>query len=85
MIRVEGVTDTAGGDYLEAWLLDPAGTRLVSLGALTRTADGGAYQGDSRCPASLPMAAFNTVDISAERWDGDPTHSRISLLRGSMS
>jgi hypothetical protein len=31
------------------------------------------------------MSEFNTVDISAERWDGDPTHSRISLLRGSMT
>lgn len=85
VIRIEGVTDTAGGDYLEAWLLDPAGTRLVSLGALTRTADGSGYQGEFTVPANLPMATYNTVDISAERWDGDPTHSRISLLRGHMA
>jgi hypothetical protein len=85
VIRVHGVTDTAGGDYLEAWLLDASGTRLVSLGALTRTPDGQAYQGEFAVPANLPTAEFNTVDISAERWDGDPTHSRISLLRGSMT
>ena len=85
VIRINGVTDTVGGDYLEAWLLAPDGTRLVSLGALTRTPDGQAYQGEFTVPGNLPMSEFNTVDISAERWDGDPTHSRISLLRGSMT
>ena len=85
VVRVEGVTDTAGGDYLEAWLLDPGGTRLVSLGALTRTDAGGSFAGEFTVPANLPMTTFSTVDISAERWDGDPSHSRISLLRGYMS
>ena len=85
VIRVDGITNTAGGDYLEAWLLDPADSRLVSLGALTRTPDGRAYQGKFTLPADLPMATFNTVDISAERWDGIPTHSGVSLLRGSMA
>jgi Anti-sigma-K factor rskA len=85
VIQVRGVSNTLGGDYLEAWLIDPAGTRLVSLGALTRAADGGAYTGEFTLPANLPMSEFNTVDISAERWDGDPSHSRISLLRGSMT
>jgi hypothetical protein len=85
VVRVEGVTDTRGGDYLEAWLLDPAGTRLVSLGALTRTDAGGSFAGEFTVPANLPMTTFTTVDISAERWDGDPSHSRVSLLRGTMS
>jgi Anti-sigma-K factor rskA len=85
VISVHGVTDTAGGDYLEAWLIDPAGTRLVSLGALTPAAGSGAYHGDFTVPADLPMTTFTTVDISAERWDGNPDHSRISLLRGSMA
>jgi hypothetical protein len=84
VIHVSGVTDTEGGDYLEAWLIDPLGTRLVSLGALTRSADGG-YEGAFSVPADLPMATFNTVDVSVERWDGDPSHSRNSLLRGSMT
>jgi hypothetical protein len=83
VIKLEGVTDTEGGDYLEAWLIDAAGNRLVSLGALT--ASGATYTGEFTIPADLPMAEFNTVDISAERWDGDPTHSRISLLRGSVA
>ncbi|WP_316690411.1 hypothetical protein [Pseudonocardia sp. H11422] len=28
---------------------------------------------------------FDTVDISAERWDGDPRHSQISLVCGTLS
>jgi hypothetical protein len=84
VIRVRGVTDVAGGDHLEAWLMDPTGTRLVSLGVLTPTADGG-YQGAFPVPAGLPLRAYPTVDVSAERWDGNPTHSGVSLLRGAMS
>jgi hypothetical protein len=36
-------------------------------------------------PSNLPTVEFRTVDVSAERWDGDPAHSRVSLLRGAMT
>lgn len=88
VVRIEGVGGAAGADYLEAWLVDAGGTRLVSLGALAPTGDeagAGSYRGDFTLPADLPVAEFGTVDISAERWDGNPAHSRISLLRGSMT
>lgn len=85
VIRIQGVSNTEGGDYLEAWLIAPDGSRLVSLGALTRDPDGQAYQGEFVVPGNLPMTEFNTVDISAERWDGNPAHSHVSLLRGSLS
>jgi hypothetical protein len=77
------VGDVPDGDYLEVWLLDPDGTRLVSLGGLTR-ADG-SYQGTFTVPAGLPFGEFNTVDVSVERWDGDPGHSKQSVLRGSLA
>lgn len=82
-VSVDGIAGTAGGDYLEAWLMDSSGTRLVSLGALRP--DGPRFRGDFTVPADLPMAEFGTVDISAERWDGDPTHSRLSVLRGPVT
>lgn len=86
VVNVDGVTDTVGGDYLEVWLIDPAGTRLVSLGALARTGpDAGAYSGEFTVPAGLPMAEFGLVDVSAERWDGNPGHSGVSLLRGPVT
>ncbi|MHA6783643.1 anti-sigma factor [Pseudonocardia saturnea] len=82
VIRVDGVIAPPDSDYLEAWLMSPAGSGLISLGALTR--DGGGYQGTFTVPGDLPMDRFPTLDVSAERFDGDATHSRESLLRGTL-
>jgi hypothetical protein len=82
-VSLEGVSDLAGGDYLEVWLLDRDGTRLVSLGGLT-PGDGG-YHGTFTVPDGLPFAEFSTVDVSVERWDGDPAHSKQSVLRGDLT
>jgi hypothetical protein len=80
IVQVQGVTDIAGGDHLEAWLMDASGTRLVPLGALAG-ADGD-FRGTFAVPDGLPLGEFGRVDVSAERWDGDPGHSTVSLLRG---
>lgn len=82
VIQINGVTNVAGADFLEAWLMDPTGSRLVSLGSLAQ--DGSTFRGTFTVPADLPMTEFDTVDISAEKWDGNPGHSRISLLRGTV-
>jgi Anti-sigma-K factor rskA len=83
IVRLDGVTDLAGADFLEAWLMDGNGRKLQSLGSLAR--DGSSFQGTFTVPAGLPAGEFDTVDISAEKWDGNPGHSRISLLRGSLA
>lgn len=83
VVRLDGVTDLAGADFLEAWLMDPAGRKLLALGSLTR--DGNGFQGTFTVPANLPTSEFDTVDVSAEKWDGNPDHSRVSLLRGSLT
>jgi hypothetical protein len=80
VVEVRGVTDIAGGDHLEAWLMDATGTRLVPLGALA--GDDGTFRGTFAVPDGLPLGEFGQVDVSAERWDGDPGHSALSLLRG---
>lgn len=82
VIRVDGVIAPVDSDYLEAWLMDPSGTGMISLGALAR--DGGGYQGTFTVPADLPTDRFPTLDVSAERFDGDAAHSRESLLRGAL-
>ncbi|MDN5933823.1 MAG: anti-sigma factor [Pseudonocardia sp.] len=82
VIRVDGVIAPPGSDYLEAWLMNPAGSGLISLGALAR--DGGGYRGTFTVPGDLPMDRFPTLDVSAERFDGDAAHSRESLLRGTL-
>ena len=83
IVRVEGVTLPADADYLEAWLMDSTGTRLVSLGALAW--NGAEYRGEFSVPPDLPTAEFGVLDVSAERWDGDAGHSRASLLRGPLA
>jgi hypothetical protein len=83
IVQVRGVTNIAGGDHLEAWLMDPTGTRLVPLGALA--GGGGDFHGTFAVPDGLPLGEFNRVDVSAERWDGNPGHSTLSVLRGDIS
>lgn len=82
VVQVSGVTNLAGGDHLEAWLMDASGKRLVPLGPL----DGrnGDFRGRFAVPAGLPLGEFDRVDVSAERWDGDPGHSTLSVLRGTL-
>jgi hypothetical protein len=82
-ITLSGVTTPPGGDYLEAWLLDPATARLIALGGLTRDGDG--YRGTFTVPSDLPLSGYPTVDVSVESWDGDPGHSGRSVLRGEIS
>jgi hypothetical protein len=80
VVQVRGVTNLAGGDHLEAWLMDPTGTRLVPLGPLDGT--GGDFHGTFALPAGVPLGEFDRIDVSTERWDGNPGHSTLSVLRG---
>jgi hypothetical protein len=85
-VTLTGVDDLAGGDYLQVWLLDPATARLVAMGGLAPVAgQDGAYRGSFTVPAGLPLAEFGAVDVSIEQWDGDPGHSRRSVLRGRLA
>jgi Anti-sigma-K factor rskA, C-terminal len=82
-VRLTRVPDTAGADYLEVWLMNGAGTEIVALGALTRDDTG--YTGSFTVPSNLPMAQLDLVDVSAERYDGNPGHSGVSILRGTLA
>lgn len=82
-VRLTGVPDAAGADYLEVWLMNGAGTEIVALGALTR--DDNSYTGSFTVPSNLPMAQLDLVDVSAERYDGNPGHSGVSILRGTLA
>jgi anti-sigma-K factor RskA len=85
-VTITGVDDLAGGDYLQVWLLDPVAARLVALGGLSPVpGEDGAYRGTFTLPAGIPLAEYPVVDVSAERWDGDPGHSSLSVLRGDLA
>jgi Anti-sigma-K factor rskA len=83
VIHLTGVTDTAGADYLEAWLMNRDGSQIIALGALTRGDNG--YNGSFTVPTNLPLAQLDVADISAEHYDGNPGHSGLSILRGTLS
>jgi hypothetical protein len=83
LVELRGVTNLAGGDYLEAWLMDSTGSRLLPLGAMAR--HGEEFRGEFTIPAGLPPGEYNRVDVSAERFDGNPGHSAVSLLRGDLA
>ncbi|HEY5879111.1 MAG TPA: anti-sigma factor [Nakamurella sp.] len=78
-VRVDATgLPAAGGTAFEVWLLGDDG-RMVSLGVL---ADG---TGSFTVPAGIDTNEYRTVDISDEPLDGDPTHSGISLVRGTFA
>ncbi|MBC7590694.1 MAG: anti-sigma factor [Salinibacterium sp.] len=65
--------------FREVWLITSDATELVSLGVL----DGGS--GTFTVPDGLDLSRYDQVDISSERFDGDPDHSGDSILRGQLS
>ena len=68
-----------GDDYTEVWLISSDATRLVSLGTLQGTS------GTFTIPAGVDLSVYDLVDVSAEPYDGDPTHSGDSIVRGQLS
>lgn len=64
------------GSY-EVWLLGADG-RMVSLGVLTQGA------GTFTVPAGISTSQYGTVDVSDEPADGNPAHSKVSVLRGKL-
>jgi hypothetical protein len=64
------------GQYYEVWLLDPKSGTVFPVGVLAR--DGEAH---FTLPASV-VGRYQAIDVSLEADDGDPTHSKHSLLRG---
>lgn len=65
--------------YYEVWLLDERTDSMVAIGALGENG-----HGTFTMPAGLDMTGYSVVDVSAERYDGNPAHGS-SVLRGSLS
>lgn len=69
-----------GAGYLEVWLINSDGKRMVSIGVL---------RGDG--PETFPISqalidqGYVVVDISREGFDDKPEHSGDSLARGTLS
>ncbi|MGM0930107.1 MAG: anti-sigma factor [Actinomycetota bacterium] len=64
--------------YQEVWLIAPDLSGLVSLGVMD--ADRGRFP----IPQGLDLSKFPIVDVSDEPLDGNPEHSSVSIVRGSL-
>ena len=77
---VVDVSDLSEGEgFYEVWLIDPETFQMVGLGALT--ADSGRFP----IPDGLDLRRYTVVDVSLEPLDGDPVHSRDSVVRGELA
>jgi hypothetical protein len=75
-VTAAGLPALRPGQYYEVWLLDPTTGTVFPVGVLPR-------DGEARftLPASV-VGRYQAVDVSLEADDGDPAHSKRSLLRG---
>lgn len=78
-LELTGLPSTQDG-YLEAWLIDPDTGAIVSLGTVDPAVDSVRLA----VPEELDATTYSVVDVSVEPYDGDPTHSGASLLRGTL-
>jgi anti-sigma-K factor RskA len=64
--------------YYEVWLLQPDAVRMVPVGVV--------HRGDTVLPLpdGLDLEDYPLVDVSVEPMDGDPTHSGVSVARGTL-
>ncbi|WP_265520131.1 anti-sigma factor [Oerskovia flava] len=70
--------DGAVDGYREVWLIADDLSGLVSLGVLEGT------EGRFDVPTGLDLDRYSLVDVSHEHFDGDPTHSGDSIVRGGL-
>jgi hypothetical protein len=88
LVEHDGTTDlalhtdpmTADDGYLEVWLINRDGERMVSIGVL----EPGRTDQTFAVPAELVAQGYVIVDISREPFDADATHSGESLARGTL-
>ncbi|MFQ1003090.1 anti-sigma factor [Modestobacter sp. SSW1-42] len=78
-LEVDLDAPSPGDGYYEVWLLKPDVSGLVPLGVV--------HQGTNVVPLpdGLDLGDYPVVDVSVEPLDGDPSHSGVSVARGSLS
>ena len=65
--------------YYEVWLRDEQASRLISLGTVSGQTT------TLPVPAGVDLDRFPVVDVSQEEFDGDPSHSGVTLAAGAMT
>jgi hypothetical protein len=65
--------------YYEVWLYNPGLNQMVAVGTLASD-----HAGTFPVPPGLDPADYSVVDVSAQKFDGNPEH-QLSVLRGELS
>jgi anti-sigma-K factor RskA len=79
-LRGSGLPPSGAHDYYEAWLADARG-RMVSMGTFRVGRDG---RLDVHMAVAVDVSRYALVDVSLEPDDGDPGHSKTSVLRARL-
>ncbi|MHA3705186.1 anti-sigma factor domain-containing protein, partial [Jatrophihabitans sp. YIM 134969] len=65
--------------YYEVWMYQPSSGVMVAIGAL-----GNDGSGTFTLPGGMDIRDYPVVDVSAQRFDGDPSHQQ-SVLQGPLT
>jgi len=79
-LRGHGMPPSGPHDYYEAWLADARG-RMVSMGTFRVGRDGSV---DAEMPVAVDVRRYRLVDVSLEPDDGNPAHSKTSVMRATI-
>jgi hypothetical protein len=77
-LRVDTQPMSPGSGYVEVWLINSDGKRMVSLGVLSST------EGTFPVPPNAIEQGYTIVDLSREQFDDKPQHSGDSIMRGTL-
>ena len=82
-VKEMGVTTTGlpalpANHYYEVWLLQPQTNKMLPVGLLPPSGEG------TYSLSGAIMSQYSAVDISLQTNDGDPVHSKFSVLRGTV-
>ncbi len=77
-VSVGGLPTTDG--YFEVWLMDRSHKKLIAVGTL-----GSDGRATLPLPDGIDLSGYPVIDVSAQRYDGDPAHSGESVARGDLN
>ncbi|WP_434994739.1 anti-sigma factor domain-containing protein [Arthrobacter sp. Ld5] len=72
------LTGAAPEGFRQVWLIAPDLQEMYSVGLLETE------HGTFAVPEDIDLAEYPIVDVSDEPFDGDPTHSSVSMVRGTI-
>ncbi len=77
-LKVDTRPMSPGSGYVEVWLINRDGKRMVSLGVLSSD------QATFPVPPDAIAQGYTIVDLSHEQFDDRPQHSGDSIMRGTL-